>query len=372
MASSPLVSVIMPVYNGERYLPQAIESILGQTLRDFEFIILNDGSSDGTAPLIERFACLDSRIRVYHQENRGLVAAINRLLALSQAPYVARMDADDISLPHRLEAELNFLEANYSVALVGSAIELISSLGMPSHIVRFPTSDHDIRRALLHHNCIAHPAVMMRKDAVQAVGGYRKCFAAAEDYDLWLRLAERFQLANLRDPVLQYRVHPLQLASQSPDQAALSLLAAQAAARMRHKTGFDPLWQAETITPAVLATLEVTAEALQKTTIELYAGRANLLLLVGEREKALQLLDEAAARSRELAHDRHLVAGLNKAYSRAHFQQGRLFASLVSVVKACSLEPSLAVKLPWKAIRSLARIRRRGGRERASDKRREA
>lgn len=372
MASSPLVSVIMPVYNGERYLPQAIESILGQTLRDFEFIILNDGSTDGTASLIERYARVDSRIRVYHQENRGLVVAINRLLALSQGAYVARMDADDISLPHRLEAQLSFLEANSSVAAVGGAIELISNLAAPSHTVRFPTSDHDIRRSLLHHNCIAHPAVMLRKEAVRAVGGYRGCLLLAEDYDLWLRLAERFKLGNLLDSVLKYRIHPHQITSQSPDQAALSLLAAQAAARMRHKTGCDPLWQAETITPAVLAAMEVSAEAIQKTTIELYAGRANLLLLVGEPERALQLLDEAAARSRKFTHDRHLLAALSKGYLRVYLRQGRAFAALVSAVKACSLEPSLAVKLPWKAIRSLARIRRRGGRERASDKRREA
>lgn len=353
MASSPLVSVIMPVYNGERYLPQAIESILCQTLRDFELLILNDGSTDGTAPLIERYARVDSRLRVYHQENRGLIAALNRLLALSQGPYVARMDADDISLPHRLEAQLNFLEANPSVALVGGAIELIDSLDVPSHIVRFPTSAHAIRRTLLHHSCFAHPAVMMRKDAVQAVGGYRKCFAAAEDYDLWLRLAERFQLANLQDPVLQYRVHPHQITSQSPDRPALSLLAAQAAARMRHKTGCDPLGQTETITPGVLAAMGVSVEAIQKATTGLYAGRANLLLLVGEREKALQLLDEAAARSRKLTHDRHLLAALSKGYSRVYLQQGKAFAALVSGAKACMLEPSLILQLPKKGLRCL-------------------
>jgi len=362
MASSPLVSVIMPVYNGERYLPQAIESILGQTLRGFEFIILNDGSTDGTASLIERFARVDSRIRVYHQENRGLVAAINRLLVLSQGPYVARMDADDISLPHRLEAQLSFLEANSSVALVGGAIELISDSNVPSRIVRYPTTDHDIRRVLFRHNCFAHPAVMMRKDAVRAVGGYRSCFLPAEDYDLWLRLAERSKLANLRDPVLKYRIHPHQISSRNLNQEALCSLAAQAAARMRHKTGCDPLWEVERITPTVLAEMGVSTETIQEATVDAYIRWATILLLVGESKRAVALLDEAAARLRTVAYSRHLLAELNKAYSRAHLKQGRFFSALVSGVKACSMEPSLVLKLLWRRVRSLSQfLRSRGG-----------
>ena len=202
----PQVSVVLPVWNGERYLKESIDSILAQDFPDFELIIVDDGSTDKTGEIIARFAG-DPRVRVHRQENQGLVAALNAGLELSRADLIARLDADDIALPRRLSLQLAYLHRNPDVMAVGSAVELMDADGRTLGIRRYPTGKAMATRGLLDGCTLAHPAVMMRKAAVKEVGAYRACFRHAEDYDLWLRLTELGQVGNLPETLIRYRIH---------------------------------------------------------------------------------------------------------------------------------------------------------------------
>ena len=205
---SPAISVAMSVYNGERFLTAAIESVLAQTWQDFEFLILDDGSGDTSLTIIQRFAALDPRIRVIARENRGLVASLNQLLAEAQSPLVARMDADDVCLPERFSRQLAFLAANPDHGVVGSLTDDIDELGAPYDMVPVghPLSHAEfLERIDSTGQLLAHPTVMYRRDVVLGVGGYHAAFRHCEDYDLWLRLAHRTRIANLPEQLLRYR-----------------------------------------------------------------------------------------------------------------------------------------------------------------------
>jgi glycosyltransferase involved in cell wall biosynthesis len=204
----PTVSVLMPVYNAEPYLAEAVESILGQTFADFELLIVNDGSTDRSVAILERYAARDGRIRLTSRPNTGYAAALNELLHLADAEFVARMDADDVALPQRLARQVDFLRTHPEVVCVGTAVRLIDAAGRflgDAH----PGMDHEeIQRRALAGDCpLNHPSTMMRRAAVQAVGGYHLEFQPAEDLDLWLRLAEVGQLTNLPEVLMKYRQH---------------------------------------------------------------------------------------------------------------------------------------------------------------------
>lgn len=211
----PRISVIMSVFNAEWHLADAIRSILDQTFTDFEFLIVDDGSRDGSAKIMDAFAAADSRIRVIRQENRGLIASLNRMLDEARAPLVARMDADDISLPTRFERQVAFLNEHADHAVVGTNTHELDEQGTIFECTDLHPLDHpSIARAMEHRSPICHPSVMMRRDAILAVGGYRLPYVHCEDYDLWLRLLERTRLANLPDRLLLYRRSPGQVSAQ--------------------------------------------------------------------------------------------------------------------------------------------------------------
>lgn len=204
--TSPAISVLMPVYNAERYITGAVESILNQTLTEFEFIIINDGSSDRSLEILQRFAQQDTRIRLINRENKGLVKTLNEGLTLAKAPLIARMDADDMAYPDRFILQKEFMGQNPNVVCLGGYFEIIDGAGRPLTLLRPPLDDETIQElALKGHSAIAHPVAMLRLSAVKQVGGYREAFKAAEDLDLWLRLGEIGQLANIPYPLLQYR-----------------------------------------------------------------------------------------------------------------------------------------------------------------------
>ena len=204
----PTVSVLLPVFNGERYLRAALDSVLSQTYADFELLVLDDGSTDRTPHIARSCARLDPRVRVYSRENRGLVATLNELLGLARGEFIARMDADDICLPDRLARQVAHLRAHPRVVCVGGDHELIDERGRLLTTVRTLERDAEIQQqALRGHGSICHPSAMIRRDALQHIGGYRAEFYPAEDLDLWLRLGEIGELANLRGAVLRYRLH---------------------------------------------------------------------------------------------------------------------------------------------------------------------
>ena len=205
----PLISVVMPVYNCERYVAHAVESILAQTLVDFEFVIIDDGSTDKTPEILRRYAARDPRIRLVSRPNRGLVASLNEGLALARGELVARMDADDIAFPQRFERQIAFLRDHPDVVCVGSATLEIDEAGRELVVTAYPLHDEEIQECLLKGcSTLFHPTAMIRREAVISVGGYREEMKHGEDYDLWLRLGERGRLANLEEVLLRYRIHP--------------------------------------------------------------------------------------------------------------------------------------------------------------------
>ena len=198
---TPRVSVVMPVRDGERFLREALESTLAQTVAELELIVVDDGSTDATPAILAECAERDGRVRVQRQEPGGLTVALNAGCAHAQAPVIARMDADDVMLPDRLERQLAYLDAHPDVALLGGGIVLVDESG--AEIDREPgRAELDF----LARNELTHATVAMRTEAFRALGGYR--LDQAEDYDLWLRFEERGGVAALPDFVLRYRLHP--------------------------------------------------------------------------------------------------------------------------------------------------------------------
>ena len=206
--SAPTVSVITPAYNARRYIAITIESILAQTFTDWEYVIVDDGSTDGTDAIIRKYLS-DSRIRMYRRPNTGIVGACMDGVRMTSGELFTRIDADDVAMPEKLEKQVEFLRANPDHVAVGCQVETIDPYGSVLHRLKHKLTHEEIDAQLMRGNGFAmvNPAVMMRREALLRVGGYRKKYETAEDLDLFLRLAEIGKLANLPDVLLQYRQH---------------------------------------------------------------------------------------------------------------------------------------------------------------------
>ncbi|WP_206603048.1 glycosyltransferase family 2 protein [Leptolyngbya ohadii] len=216
MTVRPTLSVLMAVYNSDRYLKQAIESILSQTFEDFELIVIDDGSSDRSLSILQGYATQDSRIRFISRENRGIPATRNELLSLAQGEFLAVLDSDDLALPDRFAQQIAFLQDHPEVVCVGGWFQMIDHRGRFLTTLEIPSDDATIQQGLLAGHCsICHSTVMMRRSAVLQVGGYANDLAQAEDLDLWLKLGEVGKLANLPMPVTQYRLHDRSISEQA-------------------------------------------------------------------------------------------------------------------------------------------------------------
>lgn len=205
--SSPFVSAVMAVYNGCPHLEEAVQSILDQTFADFEFIIINDGSTDGSKEVLEQFATRDDRIRIVHQKNRGLTVSLNRGLHMARGKYVTRMDADDVSRPKRFGRQVNFLESNPEVGILGTQIKRIDADGNPHGQWILPTDPDVVGWQTLFSTCLCHPTVMMRRSLLDDLNGYAEWATCAQDYELWTRAVLESQLANLPDTLHKLRRH---------------------------------------------------------------------------------------------------------------------------------------------------------------------
>ena len=200
----PLVTVLMAVYNGEKYLVEAIESILSQSLQDFEFLIIDDASTDTSRKLIKGFH--DKRINVVsNSENLRLAASLNRGMHLARGEYIARMDADDISLPQRLEKQVAYMEDHREIGVSGTWLECFGDL---TGIWDYPCDSATIKAGMLFQNRLGHPTVIMRRQWMLRQGlFYDPDFLEAEDYKLWTKCAEHFSLGNVGEVLLKYRWH---------------------------------------------------------------------------------------------------------------------------------------------------------------------
>lgn len=206
-AASPVVSVVMPVYNASRYIGQAVQSILDQSFREFELIVVDDGSDDGTAEVVRRLAAADPRVRVLSQSNSGVSAAANAGIREATGEFVARMDADDVALPDRLALQVAYMQTNPHVVCLGGAFEVMDARGRVLTCLYPPLTHSRIDSLLMRGHCaITQPTALMRREALERVGGYDSSYVQAEDLDLWLRLGETGTLANLSVPVIRYRL----------------------------------------------------------------------------------------------------------------------------------------------------------------------
>jgi glycosyltransferase involved in cell wall biosynthesis len=215
MKATPLISVLIPVYNGMPYLPESIESVRGQTFEDFEIVALDDGSTDGTASYLASIS--DARLRVEKLGRGGLSAALNHGLRVARAPLVARIDADDVAMPERFRLQFDYLRQYPNCLALGCQSQHVNERGEAIGEGRYPTSPAAIRWEALFRSPILHPGSMYRREPVLAVGGYRKEFDVAEDYDLWTRLLTRGAIGNLPQQLLRYRVHSRSVCSVHKD-----------------------------------------------------------------------------------------------------------------------------------------------------------
>ncbi len=225
--TQPTVSVLMSVYNSARYLAEAVESILSQSFTDFEFLILDDGSQDNSAEILQAYAAQDSRIHLTLRQNRGITKSSNELIAQAKGELIARMDADDIALPERFARQVAFLQAHPEVVCVGGMLDWIDAKSQLIGHCPMPQSDAELQRQMLGGvSLLHHPTAMLRRAALLQVGGYNETMQTSSDLDLWLRLGEVGQLANLPETVLQYRLHSASITNAKQAQQTADALAA--------------------------------------------------------------------------------------------------------------------------------------------------
>lgn len=211
----PSVTIILPVYNGERYLREAIDSVLAQTYRDFELWVCNDGSTDSTVAIADSYT--DPRVRrVDNPHNMGLVATLNRAFAMVQTPFIARMDDDDRWEPTKLERQMALLAARPDVGICGTSIHKFGDIDT---VMLFPEESDALKVGLLFYCMMSHPSVIYRRSMLQETGlTYRQDYFPAEDYKMWIDALKVTHIHNLQQPLVHYRQHATQICREKKDQ----------------------------------------------------------------------------------------------------------------------------------------------------------
>lgn len=295
------VAVVMPVHNGGAYVTKAAESILGQTFADFEFVVVDDGSSDGSDKLIEDLARRDPRIRPLRQDHAGVAAALNAGIRSTDAEFIVRMDADDIAANDRIERQLNFLLQNPDIAVVGSFVNIMDAAGNFRKLKKFPVTPEEISARRLHKNPMCHSSVVMRRAAYEAAGGYDERFKSAQDHDLWLRVSHLgYRLANMPVPLLQYRDHPGQVTASGRRQqtyifSSLAILQALFAAHGLPRFRFDDMatFDFDQLATRIIALAEVVTAGAERDAMYYQAAR---LVRFYSEQKGIARLAKALAR----------------------------------------------------------------------------
>ena len=237
----------MPVFNAEAYLAAAIDSILAQSLGDFELLVIDDGSTDGSWSIIDRYTSTDPRIRARRRGNLGVVATRNELLALARAEWVVWMDADDLCLPTRLQLQHQFVQQEPDLICLGSFAQCIDPAGNKLNLESYPTAHADITRQQWQGGAMRFATTMMRRDLAIGVGGFRAPFRMGEDFDLLLRMSERGAMANLALPLYLYRQHVASACSVVGADWAVYRAVVIELARERRATGSDRLQRGEAV-----------------------------------------------------------------------------------------------------------------------------
>lgn len=292
---SPAISVVMPMRNAAAFAEEAVASIAQQQRVDLELLVVDDDSDDDGPRRVARLMAADPRIRLLTSPGRGIVDALNAGCEAAAGRYIARMDADDVALPGRLERQLALLEARRDVGIVGGQMDCADARGRVAWRARYPLGDEGIREMIATASPFAHPTVMFRTELFHRVGGFRGICRYAEDFDLWTRLLDHARGANLDEVLVRYRVHLGQSSLTRSRQQTLSALAVRAAHPRRVATGRDPLAEYDLVTEQVVFDLGVAADEVRCTLVEsdiVVAGRARQLR---ELRTARRILDAAVA-----------------------------------------------------------------------------
>ena len=351
----PAVSVVMSVYNGERYLAEAIDSILRQTFRDFEFILIDDGSTDRTADILGRYAAADSRIVRHRQPNQGVIRALNTGFALARGWYLARMDADDVAAPERFERQVEYLDQHQNVAVLGSSINIIDAVGTVVSTTKFPTHDAGIRDWLFerHQVPFSHPALMFRAEAVRSANGLRRAYLHAEDFDLIVRIAEQWQAANLSESLLHMRRHAGSISVKNIRQQVISILCAWAAAAMRRRGETDPTDTSAIVNRELLRRMDVSDGKYEASLMNAYLYWIDVMLQSSDKSAAVRIMREALESESWEHINRSVIANTWLAAAQIYSEQGERLQSLYCAARAVATRPVIAGR-PIKRLASRA------------------
>jgi glycosyltransferase involved in cell wall biosynthesis len=326
----------MVVRNVDQFLAQAIGSILDQTFSDFEFIILDFGSTDRSKAIACSYAARDNRIRLHEIPTCGLAEARNAVCFLAEGQYIAIQDADDISLPDRLLWEVEFMEKHPDISLLGGAAQWVDSQARPLWTCTFPTEHQEIRSALKTSCPFQQTSVLMRREAFLAVNGYRAAFAPSEDYDLWLRISERFRSANLKQVVVKYRIHPHQVSLSSREHQVLCAVAARASATFRKNGSPDPLDSVGVITPTLLADLGVSPAELETSLFVYYRDWIFNMFAAKEYSAALRTAADVLRTDWKYV-ERREIAYLHRILAQVYWRRRQCWKSLFAAYLGVSL-----------------------------------
>jgi glycosyltransferase involved in cell wall biosynthesis len=336
----PMVSVVMSVLNAEKFLSETLDSILDQSFRDFEVILIDDGSTDDTPTILERWRLKDSRITVLSQQNRGLVESLNRGCSQARGKYIARMDADDVALPDRFRLQVDFMEAHSEVGVLGGNVELMNAngrlLGIKSD---FALSNEEIQAALIQRCTFCHPTVFIRRSTFLAVRGYRMV-RDAEDYDLWLRIAEQAEMANLPDVLIRYRFHKSQVTTSSRGRWVLGGMAAQAAAKARREGKPDPLDDGMEISWQSVRDMGVSEQTLETAIARGYLVLIRHAYCCGEDALALELFQTMLSSNCNQV-DKWIVADAYLEMSKVNLRRKNLRMSFSNLGQAILIRPTI-------------------------------
>jgi Glycosyl transferase family 2 len=295
----------------------------------------------------------DSRIRVLRNGKKGRAESLNLAISLANGKYVANTDADDLAMPGRLEEQVAFMERNPKVGVLGAAFEAITDSGDVINIIRHPLEDSQIRSVILRYNSICHSSVILRKDVVLALGGYRSTFEPFEDYDLWLRMSERSRLANLHDVLVRYRVYTNQLSIRKLEHQTLCVLAASAAAEQRRNGRPDPLSGMQEITPQVVESLGVTSQKIHTAFVEAYGWWISQLKDINS-EAALALVEKLTQLSQSGPVEPGILVDAWLVAARIHYKQKEPARALAFAGRAFLIRPIVAGRPVKRAFTRLA------------------
>jgi hypothetical protein len=333
------LSVMMPVYNGARYLAAALDSILCQTFSAFELLVMDDGSTDETPAILARYAAIDPRLRVFRHPRQGQIATRNELLRLATSDVVACADADDVCLPDRFARQLHGMSADGRLWILGTAMISIDSSGRHRRPWRVPTGSDGVAAELERRCCIGHPSCMMRRQSILAIGGYRPAYEAAEDYDLFLRASERGKVDNLEAVGVLYRMHGASVSRRQMLRQAISVDLARATHRLRVEGRPDPTLDLAAPPDLEDPILTATLFPAQMEYHRAMAVTADPRAKPEDVERALQyFLDAPVGKKQAIATQRAIVWLLAR---RRNLDR----AGLAAVVRAAALGPGRLVRL---------------------------